>query len=296
LRIAHATDIHWSAPLPLGRVFGKRMLGGLNLLLGGRRHAFDEVVQRALVDHIIASEPDAVYLTGDLTALALEAEFEKARAALEPLLERFPTLVIPGNHDVYTRGAAREKRIQQYFRPWMGLDGNPTAVARLDVGPLTLLGLDPNRPTLLSSGLLPEDQLRGLEEVLRSPDLAGRKVILGVHYPVVDREGRPCARFDRGLRNVADLVTVLREAPVRPVAILCGHEHHGYRSELRLGEDRVPVFDAGSGGLALRPERGRSGCMNLYEVGEDGSIAVERYVYGAGGFEVEPGGAYASGF
>jgi 3',5'-cyclic AMP phosphodiesterase CpdA len=296
VRIAHATDIHWTSPLPLSRVFGKRLLGGLNLVLGGRRYAFAEAVQRALVDHIVALEPDAVFLTGDLTSFALEAEFAKARADLQPVLDRFPTLVLPGNHDVYTRGAARQKRIQEYFRPWMGLDGNPGAVARLDVGPLTLLGLDPNHPGLLSTGFLPPAQLQGLEEVLRSPGLADRRVILGLHYPVVDRSGRLYVRFDHRLRNVADLVAVLEAAPVRPVAILHGHVHHGYRSELRLGEDRVPVFDAGSGGLAPRPEHRRSACMNLYEVGDDGSIEVERFVYGATGFQPEPGGPYTSGY
>ncbi|MBW2255274.1 MAG: hypothetical protein JRI25_11825 [Deltaproteobacteria bacterium] len=209
------------------------------------------------------------------------------------MLDRFPTLVLPGNHDVYTRGAARQKRIQQFFRPWMGLDGNPGSVARLDVGPLTLLGLDPNHPGVLSSGFLPPEQLQGLDEVLRSPVLADRTVILGLHYPVLDRAGRLYARFDHGLRNVADLVALLEAAPV---AILHGHRHHGYRTELRLGEDRIPSFDPGSGGLAPRPRQRRIACMNLYEVGDDGSIEVERYVYGATGFQPEPGGPYASGF
>lgn len=294
VRIAHATDIHWAATTPLKRLFNKRLLGGLNLWLGGRRHHFSPVVQDALVEHLVALEPDAVVITGDLTSLALDEEFARARDALRPVFERFPTLVLPGNHDVYTRGAARSKRFAAFFGDWMG-GGGADGIARLDVGHVTVLGLDPNRPVLLSSGRLPEAQLTALTAALAAPDLADRHVILALHYPVLDRRGEVYDNARHGLTNARALIEVLRAAPVRPIAVVHGHEHHGFRVDLPLDDARVPIFDPGSGGYAFMPERRRAACMNLYEVAHGGQIRVERYMYGADGFLPEAGGPYATG-
>jgi len=295
VRIAHATDVHWFSPPPLTRLCNKRFLGWVNLFVGGRKTEFDETVQTDLIEHITALAPDAVLMSGDLTATALEAEFEKARAALNPVLERFPTLVLAGNHDVYTWRAARERRIARYFEPWMGLGGDPEGIARLDVGPVTILGLDPNRPGVLSSGRLPAEQLEGLAEALAGDALAERVVLLALHYPVLDRHGEVYDGLNHGLRNARELIAVLEAAPKRPVAIVHGHEHHGYQVDLALGEDRVPIFDPGAGGYADLPERGRAACMNLYEIAPSGAVRVERYRHGPDGFQPEPGGAYASG-
>lgn len=294
VRIAHATDIHWAAPPPVSRLFNKRLLGGLNLWLGGRRHHFSTEVQAALVEHIVALDPDAVLITGDLTSLALDEEFARAREALRPVLERFPTLILPGNHDVYTRGAARERRFAAFFGDWMG-GGGDDGIARLDVGHVTILGLDPNRPTLLSSGRLPDAQLAALEATLADPALAGRAVFLGLHYPLLDRRGAVYDNGRHGLVNARDLIEVLRKAPTRPIAIGHGHVHHGFRVDLPLDGAPVPIFDPGSGGYAWMPEHRRAACMNLYEVAPAGALRVERYMYGADGFLPEVGGAYATG-
>jgi 3',5'-cyclic AMP phosphodiesterase CpdA len=294
LRVAHATDIHWAAMPPLSRMFNKRLLGGLNLWIGGRRHHFSPVVQDALVKHIVDLEPDVVLITGDLTSLALDEEFAVARDALRPAIERFPTMILPGNHDVYTRGAARSRRFAAFFGSWMA-GATDDRIARLDVGHLTIFGLDPNRPTLLSSGKLPDAQIAALIEALSNPDLAGRSVILALHYPVLDRRGGVYDNASHGLVNARRLIEVLREAPTRPIAIVHGHEHHGFRVDLPLGDATIPIFDPGSGGYAWMPERRRAACMNVYEIAPGGALRVERYMYGADGFLPEAGGAYATG-
>ena len=98
-----------------------------------------------------------------------------------------------------------------------------------------------------------------------------------------------------GLTNARDLIEVLRAAPKRPIAVVHGHEHHGFRVDLALDELKVPIFDPGSGGYAHMPERRRAACMNLYEIDARGVLRVERYMYGADGFLPEAGGAYATG-
>jgi 3',5'-cyclic AMP phosphodiesterase CpdA len=269
----------------------KRWLGTFNLYALGRRHHFDREVQRALVQHTVDLEPDVVVVSGDLTAQALPEEFEIAREALEPILERIPTLVLPGNHDVYTAGSAREKRFEAVFGPWAHREEG--GLARLDLGRLTLLGLDPCRPHWSASGRIPDEQLAALAQTLASPSLSDRDLVLALHYPVLDRRGQLYTSIEHGLRNAADLVNTLKAAPRRPRAILHGHKHHGYRVDLDLGDVRVPIFNPGSGGYVYDARHDRAACMNVYEL--QGDVSVSRYRYDGHRFSTELPVAYASG-
>jgi 3',5'-cyclic AMP phosphodiesterase CpdA len=294
MRIAHVTDVHWMVPPRVWDMTPKRAIGFANLFMLGRRHHFQEEVQAALMEHILQLEPDVFLLTGDLTGTALDAEFEKARGALAPVLERFPSLVLPGNHDVYTRGAQRTHRMAEWFSEWMGLSTPP--LARLDVGGVVVFGLDPNRPQLLSaSGRLPDDQLIALAEALADPTLKGRFVVLCLHYPILDRHGAVYDNASHGLRNASALIEVLEQAPCKPDLVLHGHEHHGFRVNLTLSSGSVPIFDCGSSGYAYMPDRGRAAAMNVYSVADATLASVERYIYDGSGFSPEEGGAYSTG-
>ena len=295
MRIAHVTDIHWQNPPSMVELLTlKRALGSANLYLAGRRHHFQRSVQTALVQHLEALEPDLVVITGDLTATATESEFQTARDALDPVLQRFPTFVIPGNHDVYTPGARRARRIRRHFEPWMGLESGP--VGRLDVADVTVLGLDPNRPTWIqASGEVPDVQLEALAGVLRHPDLADRHVILAIHYPLLDRRGAIYDNAKHGLLNARALIEVLRAAPKKPALILHGHEHHGFQVPLDLDGTQVTISNCGSSGYAYLPKKGRAACMNVYNFGAGGLGETERYMFDGTGFSPEPGGAYATG-
>ena len=79
------------------------------------------------------------------------------------------------------------------------------------------------------------------------------------------------------------------------MAVVHGHEHHGFRTDLQVAGGHIPIFDPGSGGYAWMPERRRAATMNVYEIGSGGALRVERYVYGPDGFLPEEGGAYATG-
>lgn len=295
MRIAHITDIHWMEP-PYWKVLNsKRVLGTANLYLRGRRHHFTERVQGALIAHLLELEPDLVLITGDLTAQALPLEFEKAKRALTPVLERTPVFVIPGNHDVYTLGAQRDRRIHTWFGDWMGLsDGSH--IGRLDVGDVTCLGLDPNRPTWLSaSGWLPPEQLEDLSDTLALPELADRFVILCMHYPLLDRHGEIYDGRNHGLLNARELIAVLDAAPHRPSLIVHGHEHHGFHVDLQLTDAAVPIYNCGSSGYAFMPTARRAAAMNVYQVDGAQLAGVDRYLFDGERFAPEAGGAYATG-
>ena len=56
--------------------------------------------------------------------LALEREFEAVRTLLDDVLRFSPNAVtlVPGNHDVYTRGAEKNQRFARYFEPYLTSD------------------------------------------------------------------------------------------------------------------------------------------------------------------------------
>ena len=75
----------------------------VNLYVRGRVRQFERRVQDAAVDLCLQEKPDAVLITGDLTAMATSNEFAMARESLQPLLNAIPTFIIPGNHDIYVK-------------------------------------------------------------------------------------------------------------------------------------------------------------------------------------------------
>ncbi len=121
VRFAHVTDLHWlssNLPSPFS-VLGKRLIGLTNLHIFGRKKQFEDEARAAILRAIIAQDPDFVLITGDFTSTALPDEYAQAAAALEELTSRYPVFVIPGNHDVYTRGAERGGRLRRWFAPLM---------------------------------------------------------------------------------------------------------------------------------------------------------------------------------
>ncbi|MFT6142453.1 MAG: 3',5'-cyclic AMP phosphodiesterase CpdA [Myxococcota bacterium] len=294
VRIAHATDIHWTLKPALRRLASKRLLQQVNQVIGRRAKHFTRDVQDSLMDHLVDLAPDGLFITGDLTTTALEEEFVLARRCLEPVLSAMPTLIIPGNHDVYTRKSQSTHRMFKTFGPWMGLDSAAAPLARLDVGDVTLLGLDPTRPhPVLSSGRVPQPQLDRLVDQLNS--LADRAVVLGLHYPILDRRGDLYNGLNHGLLNAAGLQGALTSASHLPVAILHGHEHHGFTVDLDCGGRTVPIYNSGSSGYANLPVKRRAAAMCVYTVEDGALVDVERYLHTAEGFKPEPGGAYATG-
>lgn len=293
MRIAHCTDIHWTTDVPLLRLPGKRMLGTANQVLRGRRHHFPRAVQQELVEHLLRLDPDLFILTGDLTAQALPEEFELAREDLAPVLDRIPTVILPGNHDVYTRGAQREDRIARYFGPWLHRTGS---IGRFEANPSVVFTLDPNRPTFLhASGEVPLGQLQDLREALNDDRWSGWFRVLALHYPLLDRRDEIYDNKHHGLLNARVLLHLLENVAHPPHLILHGHEHHGFRVDLPLGERSTTIVDCGSSGYVHMPEKGRSAAMAIYDVAADRSFTIERYLHDGAAFVPEDGGAFATG-
>ena len=274
MRIAHFTDIHYTLLPEAAELSPKRALGTVNLVLGRRIRHFDPDVQARLVQSVLDQAPDAVVISGDLTGTALEREFLAAKAGLGALLDAVPTLVLPGNHDRYTHGATRTRRLEAHFGAWT--HQRDDGLAALELPGLDIIGLDPNRPTgLHASGLVPASQLAALDAWLTGRGDDARPWLLALHYPVVDRQGAIYDNAGHGLRNARALLEVLRAGRTKPLAILHGHVHHGYSARVDVGE-MVTTLNPGTAGYHYDARKRRSASFCVYEV-EGSSLIVRRF-------------------
>ena len=84
MRVAHFSDLHVLAleGVARSRFFNKRFTGWVNLRVK-RSHKHRPGHLRAVAQEITRAKVDHVVITGDLTNLALEGEFEAVRALLE---------------------------------------------------------------------------------------------------------------------------------------------------------------------------------------------------------------------
>ncbi len=259
VRIAHVSDPHVFVPGALrpGHLLGKRLLGGMNLL-GMRRRIHRGDVVEALVRDLLAQNLDHVVVTGDLSNLSLEEEFEQAKRLLTPL--DGIVSVVPGNHDLYVRAAAG--RFEAHFERWIRSDldpfpGHPYPFVRL-VGHVAVVGLGSARPTPwgFSSGRLGLDQLDRLDRLLDHPEVSKRYKVVCLHHPILDR---PEVRFHK-LRRLDD------EAMLRPLLlehhvgmVLHGHNHLVHEEHL-IGPDGwdMAVHTATSCSLVAGPRERRA--------------------------------------
>ncbi len=295
MRIAHITDIHVQVRPGLFQLLGKRLLGSANLYLLGRHRKFSPEVQQALVEAVTEQHPDVIACSGDLTAQATPEEFEAAHRLLSTLFEGQPTVLIPGNHDVYTRGAERSRRIEELFGSWTGT--GPWPRKRLIGSELAFVCLESCRAHPLSSGRVGAKQLEGLDDMLSAPDLDGRAVMVMLHYPLRGRDGGPYGPAARGLTDARALEAVLARHAARITAILHGHEHHGFSTVLPGAHGEIRILNPGSSGYACLPETGRRAHFCVYTLGENAGLVIERFAYDPqhGRFLLEPGGAWATG-
>ena len=294
MRIAHITDIHVTEKPRLSQIWGKRLWGTFQLYGLGRASQFSRTAQQALVGAVEQAQPDVVVVTGDLTSQSLPQEFEAFHELFEPLFSQYETLVIPGNHDTYTRPTAGGVRVDAYLGAWTGSGDYPRVRV---VGDVAFVALCCSRPGLYARGLCPEAQLARLDAVLQDPSLNGKSILILMHYATRSHDGTPYDVYYECLANANALEAVLGAHGDRVQAILHGHVHRGYRTQLRTARGEIPILNPGTAGYAWRPEKKRTAHFNVVEIQKSG-LSIERYFYNgeAEKFEPEPGGVYNSGW
>jgi 3',5'-cyclic AMP phosphodiesterase CpdA len=285
------TDVHFLGPSTLRGKLGKRSLGLANLYLKGRRHYFDAstVVPEAIGD-ALKHGPDLFCLTGDVTAMSSPSEFAEGRSAFAPLLDTLPSVVIPGNHDIYTSGAQREARMEKTFGPFMAggtwqegrwtgappLDGAAPFPTRFRVGFVDIIATNPCRPGLHASGRFPDGALQTAEELVAESRAAGQVVIYMLHYPLLEPDGAPYKHSGHALEDLDDVLASLKRVP--PHLILHGHKHIAFRVNLTAEDGSlVPILGCGTTS-AVSPIRERAAGYYLIDLVPGGVERVQRRV------------------
>ncbi len=248
IRIAHLSDLHFSKIcLNPFQIFSKRVLGNANLLLKrGRIHINPKPFSLpALFEKLNIHD---VLISGDFTTTAQKSEYAIARALIEQLREKkMRVVMIPGNHDHYTRRSTR-KRI--FYRelpepmPPNSLEGfslKEDRVSAYHLGPgYWVVALDTTmyNPFVDATGDYTDQIDQNLRKLLKQIPKQ-EKIILMNHFPFFCND-----KFKRRLIGGEKLEKLLRETP-NILLYLHGHTHRRTIADLR--SDNLPiVLDCGS--------------------------------------------------
>jgi len=284
-RLAHVSDTHVLSPDGVHwreLFFNKRITGWANTRLRRGRVYRRRYLEAVLDD---ASSADHVVVTGDVTNLALEAEYAEAHRLLASRAGHAEITVVPGNHDLYLPSIRRERRFERHFASF-GRSDLPELGVPVDAGtypfvklrgPAAIIGLSSAvpRPPFISAGRLDRRQIQALEAILAHPEVRDRIPVILVHHPPVDSRARLLQLRD-GLVDAASLRQIL--APLPRGLVLFGHLHVRFRC--RLG-----ALDAvcASGAALDHPDETIRAGYNSYLLDESGVSEVEARVLDSSG-------------
>lgn len=281
MRLAHISDLHVLSleGVSRSRFLNKRFTGLVNLRLK-REHKHRPAHVRAVTRAVADAKVDHVVITGDLTNLALEQEFEAVVRLVEEDLGISPDAVtiVPGNHDLYTRGAMKAQRFTRFFAPYLESDlpdlAADIALGRFPVvklrGPLAIIGLSSAvpRPPLVASGELGEKQIDALARVLAHDEVRGRTPVLAFHHPIHNPSSLVKTLIE-GLVDASDLADAL--AGVKSGLLLHGHLHKRVQRAWETKAGALTSVGATSASLH-HDDAHRMAGFNLYEFDADGVL------------------------
>lgn len=274
MRIAHFSDLHLLSleGVTAGRFLNKRLTGWA-MLRFHRKSVHKPHAVRAVADEVKRAKIDHVTITGDLTNLALEPEFELVRRFLEDDLGMHSdqVSVVPGNHDVYTRGSAHKRRFEQYCGDWIESDLPEFGVDHFGAhypfvklrGPVAIIGLSSAVPRLplMASGRFGAAQLDHFQKLLHHPEVEKRTKVILQHHPAHNLRNKVAAYLE-GLHDSRHMVKTL--AKVEHGLILHGHSHIRVRRAIETPVGRIDVVGATSASLLSEHPHRHAG-FNLYE-------------------------------
>ncbi|MCH9683180.1 MAG: metallophosphoesterase [Deltaproteobacteria bacterium] len=283
LRFLHISDIHLLdlSGVSLRRYLNKRVAGAVYLKVKrGRSH--DGSLFDSMLGMIPSLGVQRLIVTGDLTNLALEPEFDLVQRKLRE--SPVPVTVIPGNHDTYTRGSIRAGRFEAFLDEFM--EGERLGKAQYpfvvrDQG-TALIGVSTAIANLLlyAIGRVGADQLARLGKILDATAQEGLRRVVLIHHPVVD--GVAGARHDLVDRDAFAEVIARHGADL----VLHGHEHRIVNTVLRGPAGPVPVHGVSSG-TSVSTKPGHRACFSVYD-GASEHLRRDLYTWNGSEFRARP--------
>lgn len=276
-RIAHISDLHFShITLNPLQFFSKRWVGNGNLIFS-RKRSFSETLLHPLPHLFQKLKVDYIFITGDVSTTGLEKEFQKAKHFLSELsVGSKKLLLLPGNHDHYTKRDFHRKLFYRFFEndtpPKSGVSHENLSLGKdqIELRPLFgswwYLAIDTVIATSLisSQGLFSEQLEEKLQKILQDFP-KDQKILFLNHFPFFQFD-QPRRVLLRGL----SLGSLLQKTPqVR--LYLHGHTHRHCIADLRCANFPI-ILDSGSSTMLSRPS------FNLLDLEEDScAVTVFRF-------------------
>lgn len=217
----HIGDIHfWHVVRNPMLLLNKRFFGNVNVWLR-RRHEFLTHNADEFADWAAGTGIRDAVMTGDFTSTATHEEFRLAARFVTRLRDHgLAIAMVPGNHDVYTFEAKRDRRFERYFHEYLPEDALPARVTLRGGTPLILIPTV--RPNILSSkGFI---SFREIERLALLLDACTGPTVVAGHYPVLARTYSYATARSRRLVNADALHKVLGSFR-GPLLYACGHVH-----------------------------------------------------------------------
>jgi len=286
MKIAHLTDLHIDSPeaitpglLFTGPMPNRRLPGAANFLLN-RRSVHQVPVLQAAVRAVGETGADFCVITGDVSNLAIDAEFKFVRGILDGIGGPDKLSLVPGNHDWYTPAAVKAGLFEKYFgdliwRPgevhgqwpvYRDFDGVRLILARTAWTP----------PPGMAWGKMGPDQLDRIFRLSEEAADAGKFVILAQHHHMHRRAKLLHRTTGWYIDQKRELEMISRS---RIGLVIHGHDHdhfdHVVPSRHASGGTRIIC---GGSATYMDQHHGRFGRMGVYEV-RDGVLVVEKWMY-----------------
>lgn len=123
--LAHMSDIHFFAPSwSPTQIFSKEIIGNCNYFFR-RRHEHDANLAYEPIRFWEDLETKNILITGDYTCTSSRREFLLMRSYVKNLLSKgFRVFTLPGNHDVYTPKAQKERLFFRYLEDMIDFQGD----------------------------------------------------------------------------------------------------------------------------------------------------------------------------
>ena len=219
----------------------------------GSPHFVSALLERAITE-VNELEPDAVIISGDLTADGYREEYEQARDYLSEL-DCEKRIVIPGNHDSRNVGYVHFEDLFGERRGEMHADG------------VSIVAVDSSEPDL-DHGVIGRGRYEWIAERFASHEAHLRIFVLHHHLLPVPGTGR-----ERNIvHDAGDALECLQRAGVH--LVLSGHKHVPYAWRL----ENLFVVNAGTAST-IRLRGKTKPCYNVIEASPERVTIYRKYAF-----------------
>lgn len=285
MRIAHLSDLHIYSPDSMkAPVFfthclpNRRFLGAANFLLGrASSHSVD--VLRSAVAAVSQAGVDHCVITGDLSNLAIDAEFSYVRSILAPLGGPDRLSVVPGNHDWYTPESIRAHRFEKHYGDLVC--GSPDIPVNYPAfkdfpGCRIILARTPAMtPPGFSWGRIDDAQMAEIIRLSESAAGEGRFVVLAQHHHLHDR--KTVNEWTGPFKDREKELAMLAQSRIGLVIHGHDHMHRDWEIPSAHPSGHTRIVCCGSS-TWMNPKHGKFGRMTVFEI-TAGVLRVEKWKY-----------------